>query len=449
MTCHYTPSQMKNAPKPHHLANLFISPSVFIRLARHSLPSKQLMGLQPRRPTMTAVTRAVTPSGEAVAAANDDCYILERSTATQSGTATILLNRPKALNALTRDMCLSLYHRVRYFDQQTDTRCIILRSSEEGGRAFCAGGDVRTIYHAHREQGVYLAGDNMFRAEYRLVSLLAQLKHASVAAILDGITMGGGLGISIHGRWRVATERTVVAMPECILGLQPDVGVCFAFPRLPLPGLGAYLALTGARLHGQDAVRAGIATHFVLSQALDSLCTELERDGSNAEHALEKHSTQVSKRGLRHQSLIERCFVKDSVEQVISSLESIVRQGDDDDKEFAADALAKIRAGSPTAAKVVWDGLKRGATVNRFDDWMSLEFRLVTRMIRRDDFASGVRSALVTKDRTPTWRPATMGDVSEGDVQSFFAPLSEDLNIEEIDLDHESSYENGQTRPRL
>lgn len=431
-----------------HLTKLFVSPSTFNHLVRRPRLHRAV-AFQARRPMSSTVTRAITPAGEAVPFAGDDNHVLERISIPQSSTVTLLLNRPKALNALTRDMCLSLYQRLQYIDRQTIPSSVILRSSEEQGRAFCAGGDVRALYHAHRDQGVYLAGDENFRAEYRLISLLSQLKQTSVVAVMDGITMGGGVGISIHGRWRIATERTVVAMPECILGIQPDVGACFIFPRLPIRGFGAYLALTGARVHGQDVVRAGIATHFVPSEAIKGLYAELERNGSQVEGTLEKYSMPVMQKELSHQSVIEKCFLNESVEEVISALEDVAGQGNKEDSDFAKDTLTKIRAGCPTAVKIVWEGLKRGAAMDRLDEWMTYEFRLAVRMIRREDFASGVRSALVTKDRNPTWQPSRLQDLSENDVLKFFGPLEEDLGIPEIDLNHDLSTTDARERPKL
>lgn len=385
---------------------------------------------------LTSITRAVTHSGEAVTPIGKECYVLEQTRVPETYTTTLLLNRPKALHALTRDMCLSLYHRLHYLDRETDTRCIVLRSTGPEGRSFCAGGDVRAFHEASKNAEDYANGDQMFRAEYRLNSLLSQMKHASVVAIMDGVTMGGGIGLAVHGQWRVATERTTLAMPECILGLQPDVGVCYVFPRLPKPGLGAYLALTGARIGGQDAVASGIATHFVPSERLPDLITDLESNGVEAQSTLERYAVHISKE-FPCESVVAKCFEQDSLQDVISSLEAVVNNPDMDEAEFASNTLRQIQAGCPMALKVVWEGLKRGKEAGCLDDWLKLEFRIASRMIRRVDFASGVRSVLITKDRLPSWQPPHLDDLSDQEVEAMFEPFEPEAGVEDIDLAHD------------
>lgn len=395
-----------------------------------------------RKGYMTTLARAVMPSGKLVLQVGTDAPILEETTMPMHKTTTLLLNRSHALHSLTMEMCAALYNRLRHIDRHTNLTCVILRSTGPTGRAFCAGGDVRTLHDVGSVQRNYELIDKFFRTEYRLNSLLASLRRVGVVSILDGIVMGGGVGLSIHGRWRVATENSIFAMPECAIGLHPDVGASKILSQLPHPGLGPYLAVTGARLTGQQLVKTGIATHFVRSHALPPLLKELTsfdlHDDTEIGKILDAHGNDGSSLSGPLPSnigIIEKCFTQSSVEEVILKLTEIATSDPSEDARFASDVLKMIRAGSPTSVKLAWDMVRRAPSLT-VDECLKMEFRLTARLTRRHDFYAGVRSALITKDKAPQWKPASLNEVSDFDVASMFEPLEKDLKIDELELNH-------------
>jgi enoyl-CoA hydratase len=273
---------------------------------------------------------------------------------------------------------------------------------------------------------------DFFREEYRLNHLIHHYKKPYIA-LLDGVTMGGGVGLSIHGSIRVATERTLFAMPETAIGLFPDVGGSYFLPRLP-GGVGLYLALTGQRLTAADCLYAGIARQFVPSQQLGEAMQALEQvdwqdgiDGAKRALApLTREATTPSHLS-QHRREIDRCFTgMGSVERVIAALEHGDRvqkaYGRDTANWFTAtrEVLAKR---SPTSLKVTFEQLRRGATLS-FDNCMVMEYRMAQAAMRPgSDFYEGIRAVLIDKDHAPKWSPATLAEVSDELVQSYFAPL--------------------------
>lgn len=299
------------------------------------------------------------------------------------------LDRPKALNALDLPMIGTLANALEAWRAAPAVHAVVIESANE--RAFCAGGDIRTM----REFA--LAGDRgrvteFFRAEYGLNAALAAYPKP-VIALIDGICMGGGLGISAHGEIRVATEHALCAMPETAIGFFPDIGATYFLPRLP-GCLGFYLGLTGARLVGADAVHAGLATHFVPRAHLPALRAALPTDGAAAVAGFAQTLPPFTLGPYR--AAIDRCFSGQTVADVIAALSA-------DSSEWAANTLAVLRTMSPTAVSVTLDALRHGATLE-LPDALEAELRLAQAMTRHPDFAEGVRAMLVDKDRTPRWQ---------------------------------------------
>ncbi len=329
----------------------------------------------------------------------------------------LTLDRPAALNALTRDMANTVQRAL--YDSIGDTAVDRVVIEGAGERAFCAGGDVVAMHAAGRAGAEGWEG--FFRDEYRMNQTIARYPDPYVA-ILDGITMGGGVGLSIHGRFRVATERTLFAMPETAIGMIPDVGATHALARLP-GAIGAWLGLTGARLQAADCRYAGIATHFVPVERLPLLRELLAAGDEPVEQVLATLDTDPGTPPLAAvRDAIDFHFGHDSVEAIVASLD----RGDD----WAQAQAAAIRALSPTASKLTLRALRAGAGAS-IEDALRTEFRVVSRIRTGHDFYEGVRAVLIDKDKTPRWSPATLAAVADGDLDSYFAePASGDLRFD-------------------
>jgi enoyl-CoA hydratase len=337
----------------------------------------------------------------------------------------ITMTRPKALNALTLGMIRAMAPQLAAWAADPAIAAVVIEG--EGERAFCAGGDVRAVWDAGR-QGQHKAGQaglltaDFFREEYRLNRQIQTFPKPFVA-LIDGITMGGGVGLSVHGLVRLATERTLFAMPETAIGLFPDVGGSYFLPRLP-GGLGLYLALTGARLKATDCLYSGIATHYTpaaeLPRVMDALMGCDWREGAiGLRTALRGVTEYPGEAGTLAElrPAIDRCFKgKDSVEAVLAALEA-------EGGAWATETLGLLAKRSPTSLRVSLEQLKRGATL-AFDDCMTMEYRLAQHAMRPgSDFYEGIRAVLVDKDHAPKWNPARLADVTPTLVDAFFAPL--------------------------
>lgn len=337
----------------------------------------------------------------------------------KGGVGLITLNRPQALNALTLAMVRALDARLRAWASDPAVRCVVIQGA--GDRAFCAGGDIRALYDSGKSKSGTLTAD-FYREEYRLNRLIKRYPKPYVA-LIDGVVMGGGVGVSVHGSHRIATERTLFAMPETGIGLFPDVGGSYFLPRCP-GRVGFYLGLTGARIKAADCLYAGIATHHVPFGALDELVDALRRnpDGMVTD-IVTRFATTVGAASLESDyAAMDRCFSAPTVEAIQAALEI-------DGSEWAKGARTAMGEKSPTCEKVALRQLERGATLP-FEDCMVMEFRLSQRAMAAHDFYEGVRAAVIDKDRAPKWRPASLADVSEDDVAAWFAPLpGGDLNF--------------------
>ncbi|WP_114955146.1 enoyl-CoA hydratase/isomerase family protein [Sphingosinicella terrae] len=321
------------------------------------------------------------------------------------------LNRPKTIHALTTGMCIAMTEALLAWRDDPAVRLVVLDHAE--GRGFCAGGDVVML----RDSG---AGDGtearaFFHAEYRLNHLLFTYGKPTVA-FMDGITMGGGVGISQPCRFRVATENTRYAMPETTIGLFPDVGGGWYLSRLP-GRTGHFLALTGARLDGAECLALGIATHFIPADALDDVKARLVERPEAVETILAEASASPPEARIeRNRAEIDRLFAGSTLEVILAALET-------DGSAWAAKELATLRGKSPLSCKVSLRLLEEGAAMPSFADEMRQEFAVASRIVREHDFREGVRALLVDKDNAPRWDPATPEAVTRERVEAIFAPL--------------------------
>ncbi len=320
----------------------------------------------------------------------------------------VTLNRPKALNALTLAMTRQLD--ARLIDWAADDRIAAVVVEGAGDRAFCAGGDIRALYAS-----ITTPGDRFSATFYREEYTLNHRIHAypkPYIALLDGVVMGGGVGVSVHGSHRVVTENVLFAMPETGIGLFPDVGATYFLPRIP-GALGMYLGLTGARLRAADVIYAGVGTHYVprerLSELVDALLARPVDDclAGFAEDAGEPPLAN-------HRDAIDRCFAGATIEAILAALEA-------EGTEWAEATRAMLATKSPTSLKVTVRQLRVGAALD-FAAAMRLEYRLCQRFCAGHDFAEGIRSVVIDKDNAPQWRPANLADVSEADVDAHFQP---------------------------
>ncbi len=322
----------------------------------------------------------------------------------------VTLTRPKALNALTPGMIRALAKAFAAWERDKDVGLVVIRAE---GRAFCAGGDIATAYHAMR------AGTppvDFFADEYRLNAALARFPKPCVS-LIDGIVMGGGVGISCHGSHRVMTEKALFAMPEVGIGFFPDVGGSFLLSRLK-GSYGMYLGLTGGRIRAGDALRGGIATHAVASGSLDEIFARLCK-GEQPDRLLKGFaSVPASETDESALFAIARLFSREKLDDLLIGLRR-AREGGD---AVASSALAAIEKVSPTSVAVTFRQINTGAMLD-MDECMRMEFRILNRMLSSHDFPEGIRAAIIDKDGAPKWRPSTIDAVSEAAVDAYFAPL--------------------------
>ncbi|WAT17617.1 enoyl-CoA hydratase/isomerase family protein [Aurantiacibacter sp. MUD11] len=324
----------------------------------------------------------------------------------------ITLTRPKALHALTLDMCEAMSEALLAWRDDEAVSAVMIEHQPDT-RGFCAGGDVALLRNSAIEDGGQ-RGREFFHAEYRLNHLLFTYPKPNVA-FMDGVTMGGGVGISQPCKFRVATENTKFAMPEGAIGLFPDVGAGWYLPRLP-GQIGKFLALTGARLDGAECLWAGLATHLLSAEAVADAKARLV-DGESIFTVLDKHAGHAPEARIAgNAEKIDRLFAPDTLEGIIAALEG-------DDSEWAAKELKAVTTKCPATAKVALRQFAENARCETFADNMAMEYRIAARMIMRPDFAEGVRAVLVDKDNAPNWNPATPEGVTEDMVDAVFAPM--------------------------
>lgn len=323
----------------------------------------------------------------------------------------LTLNRPKAIHALTAVMDEAMTEALLQWRDDADVHAVIIDHSE--GRGFCAGGDIAFLRNsALTDNGV--SGLKFFHDEYQLNHLLFTYPKP-VVAFMDGITMGGGVGISQPAKYRVATENTRYAMPETGIGLFPDVGGGWYLSRLS-NRIGQFLALTGARLDGAECLWAGLATHYLPADKLVEAKARIAAGHEIGGVLTALSVTPPEARIAANAAKIAKHFASDRYEDILASLEA-------DDSDWAAKELATLRTKSPQTCKVALRQLAESAKLTDFADNMVMEYRIAARVLTRPDFAEGVRAVIVDKDNAPKWNPATPEGVTDELIDSIFAPL--------------------------
>ena len=320
------------------------------------------------------------------------------------------LNRPRAIHALTTGMCTAMIGALQAWRGDEAVEVVLVDHAE--GRGFCAGGDV---VQASTDP---VAAHAFFHEEYRLNHLMFTYVKP-IVAFMDGVTMGGGVGISQPAKYRIATENTLFAMPETGIGLFPDVGGGWYLSRLP-GAMGEYLALTGARLDGAECVALGICTHYVPSEALPALKAAIIADPRALATLLDEASVAPPVAGiLARREPIDRLFAHDRYEDVLEALAA-------DRSEWAEATLRTLGKKSPQSCKVSLRLVLNARERTDFADEMRAEFGIVTHVCQRPDFAEGVRALLVDRDNKPVWNPATPDGVTDHMIDTIFSPLSDD-----------------------
>ncbi|MEA1014722.1 enoyl-CoA hydratase/isomerase family protein [Sphingosinicella sp. LY1275] len=323
----------------------------------------------------------------------------------------IRLNRPKAIHALTKDMCSAMIAALVEWRADPSVQAVLIDHME--GRGFCAGGDVRMLAESGSSDGADARA--FFHEEYRLNHLLFTYAKP-VVAFMDGITMGGGVGISQPAKYRVATENTRFAMPETAIGLFPDVGGGWYLSRLP-GRVGQFLALTGARLDGAESHYLGLATHFIPHANLDEVKERIAEHPERIEGILGAAGVTPPAAKIADNLVhINKTFAADRLEDILAALEA-------DSSDWAETELATLRSKSPQACKVSLRLLSDGARMNDFADEMRQEYAVAARVVQRPDFAEGVRAVLIDKDNAPRWNPAEPEGVTDHMIDTIFAPM--------------------------
>ncbi|MEV1024908.1 enoyl-CoA hydratase/isomerase family protein [Streptomyces sp. NPDC050264] len=326
--------------------------------------------------------------------------------------AHLVLNRPRALNALNHDMVLRVDRALSAWEHDDTVETVVITGA--GERGLCAGGDIRAVHDDARD-GDGTASAGFWRDEYHLNARIARYPKPYVA-VMDGIVMGGGVGISAHGDVRVVTERSRVAMPETGIGFVPDVGGTHLLPRAP-GELGTRLALTGEHIGAGDALLCGLADHYVPSAALPALLAELAT--RPVQDALAHHALPAPQGELEAgREWTDACFAADTVEEILARL---LDHGDPAAKETAETLLGK----SPTAVKVTLEAVRRARELGSLERVLDQEYRVSCAAMGNPDFVEGVRAQVIDKDRRPRWSPRTLAEVTAADVERHFTPLGE------------------------
>lgn len=327
----------------------------------------------------------------------------------------ITLNRPKALNAVTLNMVREMHPQLERWAEDDRIHHVIVKAA--GDKAFSAGGDIRALYDwGLAKNRTFL---DFYKEEYLLDNYIKRYPKSYIA-LIDGIDMGGGVGVSINGSHRVVSEKLTFAMPETGIGLFPDVGGTYFLPRCP-GELGMFMATTGARLKAPDALYAGLGTHFVPSgrfMALEEALTSTD----DVEETLKGFSAESDRSQFQAlQSDIDKHFGQASVEEIVASLE-------EDGSEWALKQSKIMSSKSPTSLKIAFRQMRVGEKVG-FEECMKIEWRMVNRIYKGHDFFEGIRAVVIDKDNDPKWKPATLDQVKQTDVDAYFAPLENELPV--------------------
>ncbi|ORV46382.1 enoyl-CoA hydratase/isomerase family protein [Mycobacterium conspicuum] len=336
-------------------------------------------------------------------------------TRVDGGVGFITLNRPKAINSLTQTMVELLSTVLIRWERDESVRTVVLAGA--GDRGLCAGGDVVAVYNSAKADGVETR--RFWRDEYRLDAQIGRFKKPFVS-LMDGIVMGGGVGVSAHANTRVVTDRSKIAMPEVGIGFIPDVGGAYLLSRAP-GGLGLYAALTGAPFSGADAIAMGFADHYVPHDDLDAFVAAIVADGiagALAHHAVEPPPSEL----VAQRDWIDECFAGDTVEDIVAALRS-------HGPGPAADAADLIASRSPIAVSVALAAVRRAAKLETLEDVLVQDYRVSSASARSHDLVEGIRAQIIDKDRNPKWSPPTLAAVTAADVDAYFAPVDDDLSF--------------------
>ena len=327
----------------------------------------------------------------------------------------ITLNRKKTLNALTYDMLASIAPQYKAWSDDIDIYCIVMRSADP--RGFCAGGDLRAIWEWH-ERGQVDATLSHYGIEYQNNWALEKLKKPHIS-LIDGVVMGGGVGITLYGTHRVVGENTRFAMPEVSVGYFPDIGASYFLPRMP-GETGMYLALTGRAVGQSDAFYLGFATHCIKAEKFDAILAEL-CEAEPVDELLYRHHQNPGDAELpKLRPIIDRIFAADSVEEIVEGLRAETGEMAD----WARETADEIGKKSPISLKVAFRQVREGAKLE-LDQALRLEYRIARRFLQGDEVYEGVRAALIDKDRKPKWNPASLEQITSEMVDRYFAPLEE------------------------
>ncbi|OLL18443.1 MULTISPECIES: enoyl-CoA hydratase/isomerase family protein [unclassified Rhodococcus (in: high G+C Gram-positive bacteria)] len=327
------------------------------------------------------------------------------------GIGRITLNRPKAINALNYDMVKVTAAALGEWAGDDSVRAVVVDGA--GERGLCAGGDIVSIYHDARDGGT--GSQDFWRDEYILNAAIGRYPKPYVA-LMDGIVMGGGVGIAAHGNVRVVTERSTIAMPEVGIGFVPDVGGTWLLSRAP-GELGTHLALTTGRMTAGDAIALGFADHFVPSEALDKFVAALE--SGTVDEALAEFAQPAPESPLLAQrSWIDAAYSAPTVEEIVARLQ-------DAEEPEARAAAEQILGKSPVALKVTLRSVRHARELGSLEEVLNEEYRVSLASLRSHDLVEGIRAQVVDKDRNPAWSPATLADVTDADVDAYFQPLGE------------------------
>lgn len=336
-------------------------------------------------------------------------------TRVEGGVGLITLNRPKAINSLNQPMVDALRAVLTDWAGDDEVRAVVLAGA--GERGLCAGGDVVAVYHSARGDGV--EARRFWRDEYLLNAQIGRFAKPYVS-LMDGIVMGGGVGVSAHANTRVVTDTSKVAMPEVGIGFIPDVGGVFLLSRAP-GGLGLHAALTGAPFSGADAIAMGFADHYVPHGDLEAFTRAVVTDGPDgalARHAVEPPPSELA----AQRDWIDECYAADSAADILAALRG-------HGAAAAQDAADLIATRSPVAVSVTLAAVRRAAKLETLEDVLVQDYRVSSASLRSHDLVEGIRAQLIDKDRNPKWSPATLAAVGAADVDAYFAPVDDDLSF--------------------
>ena len=337
------------------------------------------------------------------------------ATRVDGGVGFVTLNRPKAINSLNQSMVDGLRAVLTAWEQDDAISAVVL--SGAGERGLCAGGDVVAIYHSARADGA--EARRFWHDEYLMNGQIGRFPKKYVA-LMDGIVMGGGVGVGAHANTRVVTETSKVAMPEVGIGFIPDVGGAYLLSRAP-GSLGLHVALTGAPFSGADAIALGFADHYVPHDKLDALRQAIAADGVEsaiAAHAVEPPASQLA----AQRDWIDDCYAGGTVADIVAALRG-------HDAGPANDAANLIATRSPIALSVTLEAVRRAAKLDTLEDVLAQDYRVSSASLRSHDLVEGIRAQLVDKDRNPKWSPASLSQVSAADVETYFAPVDDELKF--------------------